>query len=214
MPEREDLGAAAVPPAAAAWVVLASASAARADVLREAGVAFTVEPAAIDEVGQTASMIAEGADGAAVAAALADRKARQVANRHPGALVVGADQVLACEGRLFGKPNTLAQARADLCALRGRTHELLSAVCVVRDGASLWRHLSRARLHMRSFSDAFLDRHLEASGASALASVGAYQIEGVGAQLFSRIEGDHFAILGLPLLPLLEFLRGQGIVAA
>ena len=214
MPEREDLAVAVAPPGAAAGVVLASASAARARVLRAAGVAFAVEPAAIDEATLTASMIAEGADGATVAAALAELKARRVSKHHAGALVVGADQVLTCEGRLFAKPETLAQAGADLRALRGRSHELLSAVCVVCDDKSLWRHLSRARLEMRPFSDALLEHHLEAAGVGALASVGAYQIEGVGTQLFSRIEGDYFAILGLPLLPLLDFLRGHGIVAA
>ena len=197
-----------------ARVVLASASAARSRLLREAGIAFAIEPAAVDESGVAAGIAAEGGGGAEVAAALAELKALRVSNRHGGALVVGADQVLACEGRLFEKPGTLTQARADLCALKGRTHELLSAVCVVRDGLVVWRHLARAHLAMRPFSESFLDHYLEAAGATVVASVGAYQIEGLGAQLFSRIEGDYFAILGLPLLPLLDFLRGHGVVSA
>ena len=202
------------PASAGAELVLASASAARSRVLRDAGLAFVVEPAAVDEAALAASMTADGGGGAEVASALAELKAMRVASRHAGALVIGADQVLVCEGRLFAKPETADRARADLRALRGRTHELMSAVCVARDGQPLWRHLARARMAMRSFSDTFLEDYLEATGEDALASVGAYQVEGLGAQLFSRIEGDHTAILGLPLLPLLDFLRGHGIVAA
>lgn len=202
------------PASAGAELVLASASAARSRVLRDAGLAFAVEPAAVDEAALVASMVAEGGGGAEVASALAELKAMRVASRHAGALVIGADQVLVCEGRLFAKPETADRARADLRALRGRTHELMSAVCVARDGQPLWRHLARARMAMRPFSDTFLEDYLEATGEDALASVGAYQVERLGAQLFSRIEGDHTAILGLPLLPLLDFLRGHGIVAA
>ncbi len=193
-------------------LVLASASAARARVLRDAGLTFAVDPAAVDEGALVASIAADGGSGEEVATTLAELKASRVSGRHTGALVIGADQVLACEGRLFAKPETPEQARADLRALRGRTHELASAVCAVRDGHTLWRHLARARMQMRPFSDRFLEHYLDAADEGALAAVGAYQVEGVGAQLFSRIEGDHFAILGLPLLPLLDFLRGHGVV--
>ena len=199
---------------AGAALVLASASAARRRVLCDAGVAFVVEPAVVDEPSLLASMTAAGRDGAEVATALAELKASRVSNRRPGALVIGADQVLACEGRLFAKPLTAEQARADLRALRGRAHELTSAVCVVRDGERLWHFVARAGMTMRPFSDTFLESYLAAVDKGALAAVGAYQVEGLGAQLFSRIEGDHTAILGLPLLPLLEFLRGHGLVPA
>ena len=195
-------------------LVLASASSARSRMLRDAGVAFAVAPAMIDESAVTASMAAEGGGGAEVAAALAALKARRVSDHRPDALVIGADQVLVCDGRTFEKPATLAQARDDLRALRGRTHELMSAVCVVRDGQTLWQHLARARLAMRPFTETFLEAYLDAAGAGVIAAVGAYQVEGLGAQLFSKIEGDYFAVLGLPLLPLLDFLRGHGIVAA
>ena len=195
-------------------IVLASASSARARVLRDAGLTFAVEPAAVDEPGLIASMTADGGDGGEVATALAEIKAARVSSRNNGALVLGADQVLTCEGRLFAKPETMERARADLRALRGRSHELLSAVCAMRDGEVLWQYLARARMKMRPFSDEFLERYLTAAGEGALAAVGAYQVEGVGAQLFSQIEGDHFAILGLPLLPLLDFLRGHGMAPA
>lgn len=202
------------PQGAGAGLVLASASAARSRVLDGAGVTFAVEPAAVDEPALVASITADGRGAAEVAEALAELKASQVSTRREGAFVIGADQVLVCEGRLFAKPGTPDRARADLLALRGRSHELLSAVCVVRDGKPLWRYLARARMTMRPVSEAFVKHYLEAAGRDVLASVGAYQVEGIGVQLFSRIEGEHFAILGLPLLPLLEFLRGQGIVPA
>ena len=196
-------------------IVLASASSARARVLRDAGLTFAIEPAAVDELALIASMTADGGGAAAeVATALAEIKAARVSSRNNGALVLGADQVLTCEGRLFAKPGSTERARADLRALRGRSHELLSAVCAIRDGDVLWQYLARARMEMRPFSDEFLEHYLSAAGEGALAAVGAYQVEGVGAQLFSRIEGDHFAILGLPLLPLLDFLRAHGMAPA
>lgn len=148
-----------------------------------------------------------------VALALADSKARAVAARRPGALVIGADQILECEGRWFDKPSTVAEAARHLRALRGRTHRLICAVVVVRDGERLWRHVAEARLTMRRFSDRFLDDYLASGGPAVLESVGAYRLEGLGAQLFETIEGDYFTILGLPLLPLLDFLRGERVVA-
>jgi septum formation protein len=144
-----------------------------------------------------------------VALALADSKARAVSARRPGAIVVGADQILECEGRWFDKPATVEEAARHLRALRGRTHRLVSAVVAVRDGERRWRHAAEARLTMRDFSDRFLEDYLARSGPAILESVGAYRLEGLGAQLFARIEGDYFTILGLPLLPLLDFLRGE-----
>jgi len=193
-------------------VVLASASRARVALLRGAGVTVAVEAAAIDEAEVKASLRAAGAAAAEVAESLAELKAQRIARRHPGALVIGADQVLDCDGTLFDKPTDAAEARRQLLLLRGRRHELVSAAVVVRDGVRLWHHVGRATLTMRRFSDAFLDDYLDAAGDAVLASVGAYQVEGVGAQLFARIDGDYFTILGLPLLPVLDFLREQGVL--
>jgi septum formation protein len=200
--------------ASASALVLASASTIRAELLQRAGLAFMVETASVDEDEIKASFRAEKADAASCAVALAEAKARRVSRRHPGALIVGADQILVCAGAWFDKPADRAAARAHLVALRGRRHELVSAVCVVRDGERLWHFVDRPSLTMRPFGDAFLDRYLEQCGADILASVGAYRLEGLGIQLFSRIDGDFFAILGLPLLPLLHFLRGAGALAA
>jgi septum formation protein len=193
-------------------VVLASASPARATMLRGAGVAVAVEAAAVDEAEVKASLRAAGAAAAQVAESLAELKAQRIARRRPGALVIGADQVLDCDGTLFDKPFDAADARRQLLLLRGRRHELVSAVVVVRDGVRHWHHVGRAALTMRRFTDAFLDDYLGTTGDAVLASVGAYQVEGMGAQLFARIDGDYFTILGLPLLPLLDFLREQGVL--
>ena len=197
----------------AAELVLASASASRAAVLRQAGLAIRQVPAGVDEEEVKHSLRAEGADAAHVATALADLKAQQVSRRHPDAFVIGADQMLDCNGVWFDKPPDLDHARAHLASLRGRSHELITAAVVVRAGARLWQHVDRATLTMRPFSDAFIDGYLEAAGAEVCGTVGAYRLEGLGSQLFSRVEGDFFTILGLPLLPLLGFLRGHGIVA-
>ncbi len=193
-------------------VVLASASASRASVLQAAGLAITVEPASLDEESVKASLRGNGADAATAAGTLADMKAAQVCRNHPGALVIGADQMLECEGVWFDKPADADGAREHLLKLRGRTHELISAVCVLRDAEALWRHTESASLTMRPFTTAFLEHYLEEEGDSVRDSVGAYRIEGIGAQLFSAIEGSHFTILGLPLLPLLDFLRGHGVI--
>ena len=193
-------------------LILASASAARAALLRRAGVAFNIAPAAINEAEIKAAFRGERRPGAECANALAEAKALRVARRHQGALVIGADQMLVRGDEWFDKPADRAAARAQLLALRGKRHDLLSAVCVVRDGERLWHFVDRAALTMRAFSDEFLDDYLDRAGADVLGAVGAYQIEALGAQLFARIEGDHFAILGLPLLPLLDFLRAHGVV--
>lgn len=193
-------------------LVLASASATRLRLLAEAGVAAIAEPADIAESEIIASLRAEGALAGECAAALAEAKASRVSARHPGALVIGADQILDCEGEWLEKPRDLDAARAQLRRLRGKPHALLSAVAAVRDGGRLWHALDRAELLMRPFGDAFLDDYLARTGSEVLHSVGAYRLEGLGAQLFERVEGDFFTILGLPLLPLLGFLRQQGLL--
>jgi septum formation protein len=198
----------------ASGLVLASASSSRAAVLRQAGLAIRQDPAGVDEEAVKQSLRAEGADAAHVATALADLKAQQVSRRHPDAFVIGADQMLECNGVWFDKPPDIDHARAHLMSLRGRTHELITAAVVVRSGARLWQHVDRAALTMRPFSDAFIEHYLQAAGDEVCSTVGAYRLEGTGAQLFSRVEGDFFTILGLPLLPLLDILRGHGIVAA
>ena len=195
-------------------IVLASASTARAALLRPAGVAVEIERAALDEDEIKTAFLREGRKAADCAAALAEAKAKRVALRRAGALVIGADQILSCEGTWFDKPKNCDEARAQLTALRGKSHALVTAVAVVRDGAVLWHHIEEPRLAMRRFSDGFLDHYLAVAGDGILSSVGAYQLEGLGAQLFARIDGDYFTILGLPLLPLLDFLRGRGALAS
>ena len=192
-------------------LVLASKSAIRHAILRDAGIPVAVEPADIDE--RAIEQRSAEQDAGELAAVLAREKARTVAARRPGRLVLGADQTLALGERRFSKPADRAGARRQLAALRGQTHELHSAVALVRGSSVLFEHREVARLTMRSFSDQFLEAYLDAAGAAVTASVGAYQLEKVGIQLFERIEGDHFTILGLPVLPLLEFLRSAGWLA-
>ncbi|MCK4866882.1 MAG: Maf-like protein [Alphaproteobacteria bacterium] len=193
-------------------VVLASGSRPRARMLVNAGVPFTVNPSSVDENSAKASMRAAGADVADVAEMLAATKAQQVSRNHAGELVIGADQMLVCDGDWFDKPASLGEARNQLVSLRGKTHELISAVCVVCDGVVIWHRIERATITMRHFSDEFIDQYIAKMDEDILATVGGYELEGLGAQLFSRIEGDYFTILGMPLLPLLEFLRGHGVI--
>ena len=197
---------------AAPQVILASASPARRDLLANAGVPFEAQAAPVDETEVKQALKAEGAPVAAVAETLAELKALHISRRFPAALVIGADQILECEGRWYDKPPDLDAARAQLQALSGKTHTLLASVCVVRGGERLWHHNASARLQMRAFSEEFLEGYLDAVGEAALGSVGAYQLEGQGAQLFARVQGDYFTILGLPLLPLLDFLRNHGVL--
>jgi septum formation protein len=195
-------------------IILATASAARRAVLAAAGIDFTAQPAAVDEAAIKESAQAEGLAPAEAAMLLAEAKAQRIARREPEAVVIGADQMLICEGRWFDKPPDMAAARDHLLALRGKPHELVTAVVCWRHGERVWQHLARPRLTMRGFSDEFLDAYLAAEGEAVLGSVGAYRLEGLGVQLFSAVEGEHSAILGLPLVPLLGFLRGHGVLLA
>lgn len=194
-------------------LVLASGSASRRAMLTAAAVPCAVEPAAVDEEAVKEALRAEGASVGDVAEALAELKATRAARRHPGALVLGADQMLDCDGEWFDKATSIDEARATLVSLRGRTHRLVSAVVIVRDGKRIWHTVTEARLTMRAFSDDFLDDYLAAVGDDVLSSVGCYHIEGRGVQLFDRVQGDTFTIRGLPLLPLLGFLRSWGVIA-
>jgi septum formation protein len=189
-------------------LTLASGSAARRRLLEAAGVTFEVEVPRVDEEAAKASLRAEGVKPRDQALALSELKALSVSHGRDG-LVIGADQMLALEGEVFDKPKTAAEGREHLMRLRGHTHELITAVVIARGGAIVWRHVDTPRLTMRVFSDVFLDAYLSRAGDKVLTSVGAYQLEGLGAQLFERVEGDYFSVLGLPLLPLLAFLREQ-----
>jgi septum formation protein len=191
-------------------LILASASVSRRQLLANAGLAFDIEPSGIDEEEITRSLGSRAAP-QELASTLAEMKAVRVSGRHPEAFVIGADSTLACNGRLFDKPPSVEAARKQLQALRGQTHELFSSVVVARGGLRLWHWSERARLTMRQMSDGFIDAYLARAGRDVLTSVGAYQLEGLGAHLFTRVDGDYFTILGLPLLPLLSFLAGHGV---
>jgi septum formation protein len=191
-------------------LVLASKSASRRALLQGTGIPIEVLAADIDERGIEAK--ANLADPGAVAALLAREKALAVSVQQPGRLVIGADQTLALGQRRFSKPADRAAAREQLKALRGQSHTLHSAVAILRDGKPVFEHCAVARLAMRAFSDGFLESYLDAAGDAVTASVGAYQVEGLGVHLFERIEGDHSTILGLPLLPLLAALRQEGVL--
>lgn len=193
-------------------LVLASKSAVRHAMLCEAGLAVEIQPADIDE--RAIEQRAATSDPGEVAALLAREKARAIADRLPDRLVLGADQTLALGERRFSKPTDRAAAREQLKVLRGKTHELHTAVALRRAGAVLFEHREVARLTMRPFSDEFLEAYLDAMGVAVTTSVGGYQLEKAGIQLFERIDGDHFVILGLPLLALLRFLRHEGCLAA
>jgi septum formation protein len=194
-------------------IVLASASPTRARMLASAGVDFEVSPARVDEDVAKASLKAVGATPHDISIGLAELKARQVSDRSPGRLVLGADQVMTCDGRMYDKPRDATAASEQLKALRGRWHEQISAASVFRDGERLWYHVDRARLYVRDFSDVFLEDYLRGAGPGALNGPGAYQLESLGVQLFTRIDGDFFTVLGLPLLPVLGYLRSQGVIA-
>lgn len=191
-------------------VILASASEIRATLLRNAGLGVQIAPARIDEEMIRAGLEAEDATPHDIADTLAELKAAKVSAKNPGALVLGADQLLELKGRIFAKPETPEEARAQLRALSGKTHRLLSALVVVRDGQPLWRHIAPVRLTMHDLSDGFIDDYVTRNWESIRWAVGCYKLEEEGVRLFSRIEGDYFAVLGLPLIEFLNWLRARG----
>jgi septum formation protein len=193
-------------------LILASASVSRARLLADAGVPVEVRPSRLDEEEVKQSLLAEQATAHEIAETLAEMKAVRVSSLAPGALVIGADQVLALDGTMFDKPASLEEARSHLERLHGRSHRLVSAAIVALDGTRIWGVTDEAELTMRRLSAGFVADYLARVGDKVLQSVGAYQLEGMGAQLFSRVRGDYFTILGLPLLPLLGFLRGRGVL--
>lgn len=197
-------------------LILASGSRARQAMLKGAGLTFEVVPASIDEKAVRDALESEGAsvEAADVATLLACEKALSVAKDHPGALVIGSDQVLVLGSHFYSKANSVQEARATLQQLRGKKHELVSGVALAKGDAIVWSHEDSAEMTMRDFSEAFLSRYLEEAGESILSCVGCYEWEGRGVQLFEKIDGDYFTILGMPLLPLLKELRRQGVIAA
>ncbi len=188
-------------------LILASASPARKTMLENAGLSFSVQPAHVDEAALRDHLAHEGAPVSEIAASLAEFKATTISRQNPDALVIGADQLLVLGHEIFEKPKDMAEAGQHLQKLRGQTHELISAVALAHNGACVWRGSDAARLTMREFSPYFLEEYVASEGEVLLQSVGAYRLEGRGAQLFSKIDGDYFTILGLPLLPLLDVLR-------
>ncbi len=202
--------------AAAPALVLASASVARRAVLEGAGLVFTAQASAVDEDAIKQAARAEGIPAAETALMLADAKAERIAQRLPEALVIGADQMLVAEidgtERWFDKPPDLDAARGHLHALRGRQHRLVTAILCWRHGRRVWQHVAEPRLRMRDVSDAFIETYLAVEGSRLLTSVGAYRLEGPGVQLFAAVEGEHAAVLGVPLLALLDFLRDHGVL--
>jgi septum formation protein len=194
-------------------LILASSSPTRREMLSAAKITFEVVPPDVDEDAVKDAALAKGERIDDIALRLAEAKAKNVAARHPDALVLGADQVLVCGGKLFSKAKTMEDARETLRAFRGRTHRLISAAALVSGHQILWGGSDAARLTVREFSEGFLDAYLKAEGDSILGSVGCYRIEAAGVHLFEQIEGDQFTIRGLPFMALLESLREQGILA-
>ncbi|SFV37612.1 Maf family protein [Hyphomicrobium facile] len=197
-------------------LILASASVARRALLEAAGLEFEVIPADIDETAIRDAILEKtsGAEAADVASVLAAEKARVVSVEHPDALVIGADQVLALGPKIFSKAGSVSEAREHLVMLRGRTHDLVSAVALARNGVVHWQATSTAAMTMRNYSDEFLGAYLKRAGDRVLGSVGCYELEGLGVQLFEQIEGDYFTILGIPLLALLARLREEQMITA
>lgn len=198
-------------------LILASGSATRRSMLAAAGVEFSVVLSEVDEPAIRASLQNRGdvrVHPFEIAAALAREKAVVVSRKYPGSLVIGADQVLSLRSQTFDKARTVAEARERIELLNGRTHELHSAVALAESGVVVWEYLSTASLTMRRMSESFIDHYMQYAGRALMSSVGAYELEGLGVQLFERIDGDYFTILGLPLLPLLNELRKRGVVAS
>lgn len=195
-------------------IILASGSEIRATLLRNAGLDFQTEVARIDEDSIKSALLAEAATPRDVADALAEMKARKVAGRRPGALVLGCDQVLEFGGALLSKPKSADDARDQLMSMRGKTHRLLSAVVLYQDAEPVWRHVGTVRLTMHHMSDAWIDDYVTRNWDSIRHAVGAYKLEEEGVRLFNRIEGDYFTVLGLPLLDLLSYLKLRGTVSS
>ncbi|MEJ5020680.1 Maf-like protein [Ochrobactrum vermis] len=193
-------------------LILASKSPFRSALLKNAGIEFSTASADIDERSVEAPLYETGATPEEVAQVLAEAKALDVSEKNPGAVVIGCDQTLSLGDEIFHKPADMEAARRQLLKFSGKTHQLNSAVVLVKDGKSLWRHVSIARMTMRDLDPGFVGRYLGRAGDVALSSVGAYQVEGPGIQLFERIEGDYFTIVGLPLLPLLAELRKEKLI--
>ncbi|MGJ8560545.1 MAG: Maf family protein [Litorimonas sp.] len=194
-------------------LILASGSAIRRDIMIGAGLDFEVIVKPVDEAAIKTAMLDEGARPREIADALAEAKALRVSRQEEG-LVIGADQVMVMDGKLFDKPTSMDAARERLQLMRGKRHELVGSVVVASGGAPVWRYVSETKLWMRDFSDTFLEEYLAGEGDLVTKSVGAYRFEGPGSQLFSRVEGDFFSILGLSLLPLLQYLRDCGAIAS
>jgi septum formation protein len=191
-------------------LILASASSIRSRMLQQSGVTFDVQTARVDEEMVRNALVAEQAPARDIADALAEMKARKVSDRHPGALVIGCDQVLSFEKTVLSKPPTRDAAREQLTALRGNRHQLLSAAVIYEDGQPIWRFVGTVRLVMRDFTDSFLDSYLDRNWPDVADSVGAYKLEEEGVRLFSRVEGDYFTVLGMPLLEILNYLTVRG----
>ena len=194
-------------------LILASGSAIRRQILDGAGLDYEVITRPVDEAAIKDAMLAENSRLRDIADALAEAKAMRVSRQEAG-LVIGADQIMVMGGQLFDKPKSMEDARARLISMRGEKHELIGAVVICENGAPVWRHMCKTKLWVRDFSDDFLDWYIETEGEALMKSVGAYRFEGPGSQLFEKVEGDFFAILGLDLLPVLDFLRRRGIVAS
>lgn len=190
-------------------VILASGSFIRKKLMEDAGIDFSVIVKPVDEASIKAAMLSEGALPRDIADALAEAKAKRVSLTTPG-FVIGADQIMVMDGEIFDKPKDMAEAKARLMSMRGKSHHLMGAVVICENGNPVWRHIAKTTLMMRDFSDAFLDEYLEQEGETLLSSVGAYRFEGPGAQLFSHVDGDFFSILGLSLLPVMDYLRSRG----
>ena len=192
-------------------IILASGSHIRAQILKGADVPFEVITKPVDEAAIKEAMLAEGSKIRDIADALAEAKSMRVSKKEAG-LVIGADQIMTMDGELFDKPSTIEAARVRLLAMRGKAHHLIGAIVICENGRPVWRHMSKVTLHVREFSDAWLETYIKAEGDFLLKSVGAYRFEGRGAQLFTNVDGDSYSIMGLSLLPLLDYLRTRGAI--